>query len=328
MKKKEIVNKVTEILEEGYKKMHNEGDHPEGASYKVNLEDISNMSDEINKMIDAGEDLPSWVQDKITIANHNMEAILGYLKTQDMKSLHENWETPMRIKEGVDVSDELQYHIDNNLTLGQSEFRYGSDKYFDLVNEVKGLYENDLIYLNENDEFIISEDSAEKVKINGESVYLDCIYEEVEPLNEGRDAVCATCGEHGYDEDLDGPCSNCGDDNWSNDYEGLGDEFGKIYEAEYQGKKVELGKPKRGGSKKFYVYVRNPKTKKVKKVSFGAKSGGGSLAVKLKDPKARKAFADRHNCDQKNDKTKAGYWACRLPRYAKSLGLSGGGRWW
>lgn len=106
------------------------------------------------------------------------------------------------------------------------------------------------------------------------------------------------------------------------------DESNELEEAEYQGKKVELNKPKRGGSKKFYVYVRNPKTKKVKKVSFGAASGGGSLAVKLKDPKARKAFADRHNCDQKNDKTKAGYWSCRLPRYAKSLGLSGGGTWW
>ena len=64
------------------------------------------------------------------------------------------------------------------------------------------------------------------------------------------------------------------------------------------------------------------------KVSFGAAGGGGNLAVKLKDPKARKAFADRHNCEQKNDKTKPGYWSCRLPRYAKSLGLSGGGTWW
>lgn len=93
-------------------------------------------------------------------------------------------------------------------------------------------------------------------------------------------------------------------------------------------KKLKQVNQKRGGSKKFYVYVRNPKTGKVKKVSFGAKSGGGNLAVKLKDPKARKAFADRHNCEQKNDKTKPGYWACRLPRYAKLLGLSGGGKWW
>ena len=101
-----------------------------------------------------------------------------------------------------------------------------------------------------------------------------------------------------------------------------------LNEAEYKGKKVKIGKPKRGGSKKFYVYVKNPKTGKVKKVSFGAKSGGGNLSVKLKDPKARKAFADRHNCEQKNDKTTPGYWSCRLPRYAKLLGLSGGGRFW
>jgi hypothetical protein len=95
----------------------------------------------------------------------------------------------------------------------------------------------------------------------------------------------------------------------------------EIKEAEYQGKDVELNKPKRGGSKKFYVYVKDPKTKKVKKVSFGAKDGGQNLRVKINDPKARKAFADRQNCSQKNDKTKPGYWACRLPRYAKLLGL-------
>lgn len=106
------------------------------------------------------------------------------------------------------------------------------------------------------------------------------------------------------------------------------DQRHELAEAEYQGKQVDLNKPKRGGSKKFYVYTRNPKTDKIVKVSFGAKSGGGNLAVKLRDPDARQAFADRHNCEQKNDKTKPGYWACRLPRYAKSLGLSGGGTWW
>ena len=93
-------------------------------------------------------------------------------------------------------------------------------------------------------------------------------------------------------------------------------------EAEYQGKDVDLNKPKRGGSKKFYVYVRDPKTKNIKKVSFGAKDGGGNLAVKLDDPKRRKAFADRHNCKGKKDKTKPGYWACRVGRYWKSLGGS------
>ena len=93
-----------------------------------------------------------------------------------------------------------------------------------------------------------------------------------------------------------------------------------LLEAKYQGKEVALGKPKRGGSKKFYVYVMNPKTKKVKKVSFGGTTG---LTAKINDSEARTNFAKRHNCADKKDKTKPGYWACRLPRYASLLGLKG-----
>ena len=82
-------------------------------------------------------------------------------------------------------------------------------------------------------------------------------------------------------------------------------------------KQPAIGKPKRGGSKKFYVYVRDKG--KVKKVSFGM--AGGGLRAKLNNPKARQAFSKRHNCPQKKDRTKASYWSCRLPRYAKLLGF-------
>jgi hypothetical protein len=85
--------------------------------------------------------------------------------------------------------------------------------------------------------------------------------------------------------------------------------------------KKELNKPKRGGAKKFYVYVKNDKGNIVK-VQFGDTSG---LDVNFDDKEARKSFAARHNCAQKNDKTKPGYWSCRLPRYAKELGLKNGG---
>ena len=86
-------------------------------------------------------------------------------------------------------------------------------------------------------------------------------------------------------------------------------------EAEYQGKKVSLNKPKRGGSKKFYVYVKSKKGN-VKKVSFG----DTGLSVKLKQRGARASFAARHKCSTKKDKTKAGYWSCNIGRYWKSLG--------
>jgi len=94
-----------------------------------------------------------------------------------------------------------------------------------------------------------------------------------------------------------------------------------LTEAEYHGKKVDLDKPKRGGPKKFYVYVKNAKGNIIK-IAFGDTSG---LEVKLSDLKARKSFAARHQCHLKNDKTTPGYWACRTPHFAKSLGLSGGG---
>jgi hypothetical protein len=93
-----------------------------------------------------------------------------------------------------------------------------------------------------------------------------------------------------------------------------------INEAEYKGKKVKLNKPKRntGSGKKYYVYVKNPKTGKVKKVTFGDKKGG--LTAKVSDPKARKAFASRHDCKNKKDKTKAGYWSCRLTKFGHLFG--------
>ena len=86
----------------------------------------------------------------------------------------------------------------------------------------------------------------------------------------------------------------------------------------------ELNKPKAGGTKKYYVYVKDPSSGNVKKVSWGDTSG---LKIKLNDPEARKSFAARHQCSTKKDKTKPGYWACRMPYYAKQLGLSGGGNY-
>ena len=79
-----------------------------------------------------------------------------------------------------------------------------------------------------------------------------------------------------------------------------------ITESEYQGKKVKLNDPIRGGSKKFYVYVKNPKGNIVK-VSFGDTTG---LSIKRDDPARRKSFRARHNCDTAKDKTTARYWSC------------------
>jgi hypothetical protein len=83
--------------------------------------------------------------------------------------------------------------------------------------------------------------------------------------------------------------------------------------------KKKLNKPMRdsSGGKAYKVYVKDPKTGKIKTIRFGS----GGLRAKINNKDARNAFAARHKCSTKKDKTKAGYWSCRLPRYAKLLGL-------
>ena len=78
-----------------------------------------------------------------------------------------------------------------------------------------------------------------------------------------------------------------------------------LQEAEYQGKTVKLNDPIRGGSKKFYVYVKDGD--KIKKVSFGDTTG---LSIKRDNPARRKSFRARHNCADPGPKTKARYWSC------------------
>ena len=84
-----------------------------------------------------------------------------------------------------------------------------------------------------------------------------------------------------------------------------------LNEAEYQGRKVKLGKIMQGDTKKFKVYVKNPKGNVVK-VNFGqgGKAKGGTMRIRKSNPKARKSFRARHNCDNPGPKTKARYWSC------------------
>ena len=84
--------------------------------------------------------------------------------------------------------------------------------------------------------------------------------------------------------------------------------WGEITEkSEYNGKSVELNNPTKGDRKKYKVYVRNDKGNVVK-VEFG----DPNMEIKRDDPARRAAFRARHNCDQKKDKTTAGYWSCKF----------------
>jgi hypothetical protein len=199
------------------------------------------------------------------------------------ETLEEQLNRTLVLTENVKVSDALQYHIDNGLTLTDNVFRVYSESYFDLVNEVRKLYTEGNIKLNEEDTMMIESDLGKKVKIGKEYIYLDApfIYE-VET-----------------EEDI-------------------------LSEAKHRGKNVKLNKPFRtpGGPKKFAVYVKSPGGG-IKKVTFG----DPGLRIKNANKKAAKSFRARHKCDQKKDRTTAGYWSCSVGRYAKQLGLSSSNSW-
>ena len=87
----------------------------------------------------------------------------------------------------------------------------------------------------------------------------------------------------------------------------------EVNEAEYQGRKVKLGKPMQGDVKKFKVYVKNPQGNVVK-VNFGhggSSAKGKTMKIRKSNPNARKNFRARHNCDNPGPRHKARYWSCR-----------------
>ena len=184
------------------------------------------------------------------------------------------------------LSEGLQYHIDNDKPLTEHLYRAGSRAYFDLFAEARSLYSRGILdFTHEDDISLLTEtDLGHYGMFEGKKVPLDFPIElSEEEINEIYD----------------------------------------LYEAKKKKAKKKdnrpIGKPMRdtSGGKAYKVYVKDPKTKKVKTVRFGS----GGLRAKINDSKARSAFAKRHKCSQKKDRTKASYWSCRLPRYAKLLGL-------
>jgi hypothetical protein len=97
------------------------------------------------------------------------------------------------------------------------------------------------------------------------------------------------------------------------DIYGSVEEVNLLQEAEYQGRKVQLGKIMQGDIKKFKVYVKNDKGKVVKvNFGFGGKSAKGKrMVIKKNNPERRRSFRARHNCDNPGPRWKPRYWACR-----------------
>ena len=104
------------------------------------------------------------------------------------ESLEEYVDRSLILKEDINVSTSLQYHIDNNMTLTNNIFRAYSEKYFDLINEVRDLYNDGKIELNEEDTLMVESNTGEFVEIDGERFYLDApfVLEETETIEEAE----------------------------------------------------------------------------------------------------------------------------------------------
>jgi hypothetical protein len=246
------------------------------------------------------------------------------------------------------ISEGLQYHIDKKVPLHESVYRIGSEKHFALINEVRALWVRELINVSEDDQALLETHLGNFGMYEGEKVPLDMpmvnedIYDKFldDPQNpKGRAKAIISKFIKQYGEDASGMAVDrfAKQNNLKPEEKYIlqyitkndisisskpgGPDFSALGEAKKKAKSKKkdppLNKPKRGGSKAYYVYVRDPKTKKIKKVSFGS----GGLRAKIKNKQARNAFAARHNCKNKKDRTKAGYWSCNLPRYAEQLGL-------
>ena len=236
------------------------------------------------------------------------------------------------------LSEGLKYHIDNKKPLTEHVYRAGSENYFNLWAEARALYTRGILEFYGDDLAILTETHLGEFGIyEGKKVPLDFIFEEEEPIKEMnlsgegvKNIVKRVFNDSKLLDFLN--FSNFKDflafikTGSLDDYYEVMDDIKKydqqlsegLDEAKKKPKKKNppIGKPMRGGSKKFYVYVKAPGGK-IKKVSFGQ----AGMSAKINNPEARRAFAARHDCKNKKDRTKASYWSCRLPRYAKLLGL-------
>lgn len=243
--------------------------------------------------------------------------------------------TPLMLNESLApkqiLSEGLKHHMDNNKPLTEHLYRAGSTNYFNLWAEARSLYSREILEItNEDDLAVLTETHLGHFGIleDGTKVPLDFPIE----LNEDIDKYKVIDTKTGDIIDSDLP-KNIAQKlakkkkEWTSYPDREESVIAKIAQTLDEAKDKPLNKPMRDskGGKAYKVYVKDPKTKKVKTVRFGS----GGLRAKINDKKARNAFAKRHNCAQKKDKTKAGYWSCRLPRYAKLLGLKSnfGGFW-
>ena len=293
--------------------------HREGKMAKYDAKEIADDAMDVFKMIDKDMDLPEWLEAKITKSADYMNSVKDYL-THHMKG---------DVQEGYSMRDlglspfwkklnpDQRQAVSIALIMGGN--MSGAIKAIEKIK--KGLskdkkVKNALRMANEGFASAAQRRAAfaSGYKAKGKK-------KKKESVDEARGTCWVGYQQLGMKKKGGKMVPNCVkevyDIFWEEDGKGHGYTFEHIvdndlFEAEYQGRKVKLGKPMQGDTKKFKVYVKNPKGNVVK-VNFGqgGDAKGGTMRIRKSNPKARKSFRARHNCDNPGPRHKARYWSCR-----------------
>ena len=310
-------------------------DH-EGKMHRSSLFKMAKYSVELLDMIQDADDLPEWVESKITKAADYLGVVKHYLEADDareMGALEEvgsNYSDPstgdyVMPGKGIRIGSRGQA-----LSIGTGEPIAGvvdksdmGEPHRKMVAKAKSQKELARQFLAKNPggksvrarkmlinkfrkmgleldnfpEFEVTYRKFEEQEISEDMVH--DVFTEVNENFTIYDTV-----QDAITEDGDHACPQCLYEVLSDAACGCPD---LVPEAEYRGRKVKLNKPMRGDVKKFKVFVKDPKTGNVKKVNFGDKK----MRIKKSNPKRRKSFRARHNCKNPGPKTKARYWSCR-----------------
>jgi len=237
------------------------------------------------------------------------------------------------------LSEGLKHHMDNNKPLTEHLYRAGSTGYFNLFAEARSLYSRGILDITNTDDLALLKETnlghfgllEQTSTVSKRRAGAELKQKLKGTRSDGMGKYDATV----YGLDSEGKrveLKSLNDLNKFNKFElaeskkvpldfpiELEEALNEAKKKKKKKNTKKLNKPMRdsSGGKAYKVYVKDPKTGNIKTIRFGS----GGLKAKINNKKARDAFAARHKCSTKNDKTKAGYWSCRLPRYAKLLGL-------
>jgi hypothetical protein len=243
----------------------------EGDMAKDELLTVIRSARKLIGMLDNDDNMPEWTQKKITKSADYVDTASDYISSQKERGVMEGDSEPSPVARAT-LHRIMMRHPGMLAQHGPERVMKAVDDVADLVGDMDDIGSSDI------------------------SGWVNMVQEILDSLDQG-------VAEGGFNDD---GSYNTSDDE-ATDFDEYDFDDTELGEAEYQGRKVQLGKPMQGDVAKSKVYVKDPKTGNVKKVNFG----DPNMKIKKSNPARRKSFRARHNCDNPGPRTKARYWSCR-----------------